>query len=478
MAAVSISEVFGGLRKTASALERDCLELRTKVEEPFAATGVNVLGCIGSITDEMADLNKHSHIILKDKSEPLSGLLEVCRAVFASNNSRLDKIEAHIEQYGYVRPEPTPPVITKTEDSESPSNQGEQDIPTLERERTWTAEEEEEVDEPATAEPDATETPEECAAKEPPQAEEADELDALLHADDDDIALPSLKDLGFSSATLAMLSKDDSHVIADSPIYDSHSLADTPTFQESELPTSMTMPVNLRSGTAEDHPMVQQSEAPRPDSVDVLEREIDPTMFGITSVAVLGATESSNVPDATGDEIASSAAPVEDTNVISLAEETTEVVDDPDLNLYVQDTLSAPTSVAIMESEPLPQDQQVEEDAEDQKITTEELPPQVSEPEHFNLDMTVSDEEYNSMPHFITLMLSLDELNAALAMIKDCICATDAPASEVIFTQSQLSDELDLGVKAKPVLLILLKLQRLEAHGKNDAGDAMYSFRV
>ena len=62
-------------------------------------------------------------------------------------------------------------------------------------------------------------------------------------------------------------------------------------------------------------------------------------------------------------------------------------------------------------------------------------------------------------------------------MIRDCILATDAPAHEVIFTQSQLRDELNLGMKAKPILLILLKLQRLEGHGKNDTGDAMYSFK-
>ena len=55
---------------------------------------------------------------------------------------------------------------------------------------------------------------------------------------------------------------------------------------------------------------------------------------------------------------------------------------------------------------------------------------------------------------------------------------TDAQISDVVFTQSQLRDALGLGSIAKPVLLILIKLKRLEGKAKNDDGEIYYSFRT
>ena len=87
-----------------SALERDCLELRSRVEETTpGASGANVLGCIGTITQEAAAMHATARAL--PRTDPMAALLEVCTTVFASNNGRLDAVEAHLEQYGYARPE-------------------------------------------------------------------------------------------------------------------------------------------------------------------------------------------------------------------------------------------------------------------------------------------------------------------------------------------------------------------------------------
>jgi hypothetical protein len=90
----------------------------------------------------------------------------------------------------------------------------------------------------------------------------------------------------------------------------------------------------------------------------------------------------------------------------------------------------------------------------------------------------VTDEQYSVLPRFITHSLSLENLNIAIGDIKSCILATEeALPSEVIFTMTQLREDLGLQDKAKPVLLVLLKTHRLESRGKGDDGDQLYSFK-
>jgi hypothetical protein len=90
----------------------------------------------------------------------------------------------------------------------------------------------------------------------------------------------------------------------------------------------------------------------------------------------------------------------------------------------------------------------------------------------------ITEEEYAAMPNYFSLTLDREKLNTALAAIKNCVIQTDAQISDVVFTQSQLRDALGLGSIAKPVLLILIKLKRLEGKAKNDDGEIYYSFRT
>ena len=185
-----------------------------------------------------------------------------------------------------------------------------------------------------------------------------------------------------------------------------------------------------------------------------LDTSLDLTMYNITSVALMDATTAPS-PAAAADE----------------GEEAEGVVDE---------SFAEPR-----EDAELPQvDVQEEGGAEEQDAAgaagTAEQPAAlvVDELSVSEIFAPVTDEEYGKMPHYFSLTLSLENLNDAIAAIEDCITETDAPISEVVFTQTQLKEDLGLGAAAKPVLLILIKLKRLESKAKSEDGETFYCFKT
>jgi hypothetical protein len=249
-------------------------------------------------------------------------------------------------------------------------------------------------------------------------AAEEDEFDAFLNN------IPSLADVGLSAVSMAALGSQRQS----SPIED----------------TSMSIS------------NFQMPSAQRPESVDTpdLDNSLELTTFATSAIALLDAQAAAPVPAVALADNANEAAPAP----TPAAEEPVAVEDDASA-VGVGEASSAAAVEGVEVAAPR---------------AAEPAPPAAPNDVIF---APVTAAEYNAMPKFFALTLTLEKLNEAIGAIEDCITQTDAPVSEVVFTQTQLKEDLGLGSLAKPVLLILIRLKRLEGKAKNDDGETFYCFK-
>ena len=71
---------------------------------------------------------------------------------------------------------------------------------------------------------------------------------------------------------------------------------------------------------------------------------------------------------------------------------------------------------------------------------------------------------------------NINKLNRTMA--ESCAQTPGNPPSVVVVGQEQIKQILGLDAKAKAVILTLIKLKRLAAQGRNDAGEQCYRFPV
>eukprot|EP00038_Savillea_parva_P010237 m.188822 g.188822 ORF g.188822 m.188822 type:complete len:514 (-) comp17558_c0_seq1:173-1714(-) len=508
----AIGEVFDSARRHAAVVEKDCRLLRECLEDPSETSslypGHNVLSCLAEVTADTAELTEKAKAL--PQSAPLSALVSSFREALDDNDRRLDAIEAYFEQYGYI---PMPPpagdvlvgkttVAPTTAALEPPAptdahaaapSPRETTVPTrLVREGTFTADDDastttnegptrtqhadppgEEADgmvmtdagdgndgtdvwalthednalledmtgegeapsetAPAGSEPypslATTQAPVDTVKAPPPPPSSANgPLEGLLGSDDEDTGefeFMSLQELGISSATLSLLQQNEPMATV---------APRTPGLTTRRLPAPVPAIARIAATGA--------SESSNNDSLDEL---ADQTLHAITTVEVLPATPF------VGNKTRQIATPGTISKVnpgqTHAEEEEGAVAVAPAVPAAVAASLPSPA----VEDEPAP-----------------ELIPTAFDP--------VTEDEYEALPKFISVTLALEDLNAAIEDIKGCILATEAPPSEVIFTQNQLFDDLGLGSKAKPVLLVLLKMQRLESRGRGADGEPLYSF--
>lgn len=260
-------------------------------------------------------------------------------------------------------------------------------------------------------------------------------LEAFLgdESDTDDICMPSLMDLGFSAATLAMLNHQDtkkpplpSSADISVPTATPHANHQTPhaghTVVQNVLDTSGT---EARPDSAMIDALRQPTSAVRParlrhvraaldTAADDSDLALDISNLGIQSVHLMTAT------------------PFKKTGASRGAADGCSSGGDNDAG-GGGDTVDTDTDMPVAP-------QALDYVAPTGSSTDVHAAPRMPPPGGNSNDVfaAVTPGEYGTMPVFVTLTLSLDDLNNALEDIRTCILATDAPVEDVFFTQTQL----------------------------------------
>jgi len=457
----AIGEVFNNARRHAAAVDKDCRLLRGCLENPAEAAeifpGNNVLSCLAEVTADVQALRQSAEEV--QQTPLLSALVQACCAAERRNSQRLDAVESYFEQYGYTRPPPPPEPVAVVPIADARAAEREllqaEIVPAslLVRENTFTADAVESTNEDegtyegadVVAEPaplteavdsfDSEESPALCDGEAVGREETAPTLDDTLNASGigEGVAVTTEETDALIRAAAppkgaleAFLSDDE-----DDDDFDFVSLqelgistATLSILQQGEPLAPRTPNVKAkRRPLAEPAATVAAAGADADDSFDP-----DFTLHGITSVQVLPPTPMVAVKSAA----VIAAPPGSMPRPAALGGSAMVAMPTPSRNIVHAGDVFAP----------------------------------------------VTEAEYGSLPRFISVTLALEDLNMAIKDIEECVMATDAPPSEVIFTQAQLRDDLALDAKAKPVLLVLLKLQRLESRGRGDDGEPLYSFKI